>query len=218
MALASGPLPDFISREVEGSNNGLRLAHCRQRPPISPCSERTLVITIRIAASPASIVMVSSGCAGVHHCPSCARACTIAGLSGSLTQSRDGPDRQESRRRSAGKSIGSARCAVRRRDLLAGRYPSNVDTVASVSLSGSNSPSRASSKILTATSSTRGVEPVSSNRAQAYLNARFIASRRSSSLNVVSPARLALCGYYRRPNCRECKLFHTRVRAHKNPT
>ena len=32
-----------------------------------------------------------------------------------------------------------------------------------------------------------GVTPVSFNRAQACLNARFIASRRSSSLNVASP-------------------------------
>jgi hypothetical protein len=96
--------------------------------------------------------------------------------------------------------------------LLNLRYRSNVDTVASVSLSGSNSPSRASSKILTAISSTTGVEPVSFSRAQACLNARFIASRRSPSLNVASPVRLALGGYYRRPDCCGCELFHTRVR------
>jgi hypothetical protein len=63
-------------------------------------------------------------------------------------------------------------------------YPSNVDTAASVSLSGSDSPARESSTTLTATSSITGVEPVSSNRAQACLNARFIASRRSSSLTL----------------------------------
>jgi hypothetical protein len=74
-----------------------------------------------------------------------------------------------------------------------GRCPSNVDTVASVNLSGSDSPSRTSSKILIATSSTTGV-PVRSNRAQACRNARFIASRRSRSLNVASPARLAHSG------------------------
>ena len=73
------------------------------------------------------------------------------------------------------------------------RYPSNVDTVASVNLSGSNSPARISSKILIATSSTTGM-PVSSNRAQACRNARFIASRRSSSLNVASPAHSPLAG------------------------
>jgi hypothetical protein len=74
-----------------------------------------------------------------------------------------------------------------------GAYPSNVDTTASVNLSGSDSPSRASSKILTATSSTKGVEPVSSNRAQACRNARFIASRCSSSSTSNPPARLARC-------------------------
>jgi hypothetical protein len=61
------------------------------------------------------------------------------------------------------------------------RYPSNVDTVALVNLSGSDSPVRTSSTILTATSSTTGVAPVSSNRAQACLNARFIASLRCLS-------------------------------------
>jgi hypothetical protein len=51
------------------------------------------------------------------------------------------------------------------RDLLAGRYPSkNVDTVASVSLSGSDSPVRASSTTLIATSSITGVEPASLNQ------------------------------------------------------
>jgi hypothetical protein len=31
LAPASGHPPNFISREVEGSNNGLRLSHCKQR-------------------------------------------------------------------------------------------------------------------------------------------------------------------------------------------
>jgi hypothetical protein len=62
-----------------------------------------------------------------------------------------------------------------------------------VRILGSDSPVRAS-KILTATSSTTGVEPVSSNRAQACLNARFVGSRRSSSLNFASPARPVAVG------------------------
>ena len=89
------------------------------------------------------------------------------------------------------------------------RQPSNDATAASVNLSGSNSPARVSSKILIATSSIRGVEPVSPNRAQACANARFSASRRSSSLNVEFPARLALGGYYGCPRGCECELFHT---------
>jgi hypothetical protein len=93
------------------------------------------------------------------------------------------------------------------------RYPSNVDTVASVSLSQSDSPARASSTTLTATSSTTGVAPVSSNRAQACLNARFIASLRClSSSTLTSPGRLALCGHYRLPKGRECELLHTPLR------
>jgi hypothetical protein len=47
-------------------------------------------------------------------------------------------------------------------------YGANVATAASVSLSASNSPARASSKILMATSSITGVEPVRRNRAHAY--------------------------------------------------
>ena len=68
-------------------------------------------------------------------------------------------------------------------------YRSNVATVASVSRSVSNSPSRTSSKILIATSSTTGVAPVSCSRAQACLNARSIASRLSSLLNFRIPLR-----------------------------
>jgi hypothetical protein len=59
-----------------------------------------------------------------------------------------------------------------------GVYPSNVATVPSVNLSPSDSPALASSTILTATSSITGVEPVSSKRAHARLDARFIASTR----------------------------------------
>jgi hypothetical protein len=94
----------------------------------------------------------------------------------------------------------------------------NVATVSWVSLSGSNSPALASSKILMATSSITGVDPVSSKRAQASLNAQFIAATCCSSSTVEFPTQLALSGYYRRENCRECELAHTRLRcAQKNP-
>jgi hypothetical protein len=76
-------------------------------------------------------------------------------------------------------------------------YKSNSATTVSVSLSGSNSPARASSTILTATSSITGVDPVSPILAQASLNARFMASTwpglkgggppRRSSLNLEVP-------------------------------
>jgi hypothetical protein len=99
-------------------------------------------------------------------------------------------------------------------------YPSNVATAHSVNLSGSDSPALASSKILRATSSITGVEPVSSKRAHACLNAQFIASRRRcSSSTVESPTQPALSGYYRRPNCCECELPHIRWRCtQKNPS
>jgi hypothetical protein len=64
--------------------------------------------------------------------------------------------------------------------------PSKVATAASTSLSVSNSPTPASSKILTATSSITGVDPVIPSRAHACRKARFIASRYSSSLNFES--------------------------------
>jgi hypothetical protein len=81
--------------------------------------------------------------------------------------------------------VSGRRGSVERRATRDSVYPSNVDTVASINLSGSDSPARTSSTIRMATSSATGMvlRPVSSNRAQACLNALCIASRRSSSLN-----------------------------------